>query len=126
LSKTFFAEYCYDEDGRLIKVIVNLKSGVRFVSKAFIYNSDELSAMLSYRPESFSFGQYGLYCNGRLSLVARFNKFGKVLFCERIFYKGGLEDFSARHVSRQGDNEFNISDLRLDIIAGDSDDDGKP
>jgi len=115
-SGDYFAEYCFDEDGRLIKVIANPNSGVRYVSRFFVYEANQPSAMLTFGPEGFNFGDYGLYREGRLCLVARINKDGDLVFCECIFYLRDFEDYSVRYVARRGKEDFSLSDLSLESI----------
>ena len=79
LAGVYFTEHCFDGDGKIVKAIANDKDGTRFVDRTFWYEGNRPSAMLTYGPSGYSFGEHGLYREGRLYLVARFDAIGTKL-----------------------------------------------
>lgn len=96
----YVTEHCFDINGRLIKAIGRAENGTRSVKRAFHYEGDRPAAMLTFGPEGYQFGDYGLYKNGQLVLVARIDAKDRLLFCEHISYDGDRAQ-SVRYVSKR-------------------------
>jgi hypothetical protein len=110
---TDFAEHCHDRDGRLVKSIANNADGTRELESVFLYEGGRPSAMLTYAEGKYSFGDFGLYRDGRLCLVARALPDGRIISCEVIFHLGEAEDYYARYAARRTDKPFSVADLYL-------------
>jgi len=112
----YFTEHCFDQHGKLVKAIGNKKDGTRYVTDTFLYEGDRPSGRLSFGPDRYSFGDHGLYKDGRLRLVARIDPVGNVKFCKCIFYAGDREDYVVRYIAKPIGTRFLVSDLHLDSI----------
>ena len=111
-----YDEHCFGRDGKHVKTITELKDGTRYVSSVFLYEGDQPLARLTFGPKGHFFGDYGLYRDGRLVLVARVDSKG-VASCKCLFYAGDREDYSVRYLARRTDASFTVSDLRLNAIS---------
>ena len=110
---TYFAEHCYDQNGKLVKSVANREDGTRVLARVFLYEGDRPSGMLTYADGKYAFGDFGLYRDGQLCLVARAEPDGRVISCECIFYVGEAEDYCVRYVARRTKEPFTAADLRL-------------
>lgn len=112
-----YTAHCFRRDGKLAKTVTDRKDGTRYVSSIFLYEGDLPAARLTFGPKGHAFGDYGLYRDGRLVLVARVDSTGKVASCKCLFYAGDREDYSVRYLARKTDARFTVSDLWLNAMT---------
>jgi len=114
---TYYTEHCFDLNGKLVKSIANREDGTRVLAKTFLYEDDRPSSMLSYLDGRYVGGNFGLYRDGKLCLVASINAEGRVSFCECIFYIGEAEDYYARYVAKRTKEPLTAADLYLTELS---------
>jgi len=109
-------EHCFDASGKLIKVIERMRDGTRAVTRAFIYQDDQPAGMLTFGPKGYSFGDFGSYKKGKLTLLARIDGAGKLMSCQCIFYVNEGEDYSVRYVIKDKSRPVTAQNLALESV----------